>query len=138
VPISLCTERNIQQAEYMCQRLTATHGKLSIEAIAQEIGLSERHSRRIFKEFIGTTGKTFAEVQRFMYVSRLLIQTAQTVPFGKIITSEHLHSAIHQTGYYDQSHCIRDFKRFAGCTPLQFLAQRHALAENLIGTDLKE
>ncbi|MFY7998490.1 MAG: helix-turn-helix domain-containing protein [Candidatus Kapaibacteriota bacterium] len=132
-PTSLRMERAIQQADYICQRLAATHGKLSIEAIAQETDLSERHTRRILKEFVGASGKTFAEVQRFMYASRLLIQTAQTVPFGETITSEHLHSAIYEAGYYDQSHCIRDFKRFAGCTPLQFLAQRHALGEKIIG-----
>lgn len=132
---SLCTVRNRQQAEYICRRLTETRGKARIEEIATELDLSERHSLRIMTEYVGVSGKTFGEVQRFLAASRLLTQAASQLPSGERISSEHLHTIIHRAGYYDQSHCIRDFKRFADRTPLQFLYQRHPLAENLLDSE---
>jgi AraC-like DNA-binding protein len=130
---SLRQMRGVEQAAIICKRLTATRGKVSIEAIAKELDISERHVRRIMQEYIGVSGKTFGEIQRFMYAAQLLVSTAVSTPADTLFTSESLHSVIHQAGYYDQSHCIRDFKRFAGCTPLQFLAQRHPLGEKIIG-----
>ncbi len=130
---SLVTERNIHQADFICQRLSTTHGKASIEAIAKEIDLSERHVQRIMKEYVGITGKVFGEVQRFMQASRLLVHSAQQLPAQQHLSSEQFHSIIHEAGYYDQSHAIRDFKRFSGFTPMQFLEQRHALGEKIIG-----
>ena len=132
-----CT-RGAQQAAHISRRLAETHGRASIEAIAKELNLSERHSLRIMQEYVGVSGKTFGEIQRFMYASRLLCNAVASAPAGQPITSETLHTAIHQAGYYDQSHCNRDFKHFSGSTPLQFLRERHVLAENLIGADFRE
>ena len=125
----------IHQAAYICRRLADTHGKTSMQTIAGELELSERHVLRIMQSTVGVSGKTFGEIQRFMYASRLLCNAVANAPAGQPITSETLHNAIHQAGYYDQSHCIRDFKRFSGSTPLQFLRERHVLAERLIGAD---
>jgi AraC-like DNA-binding protein len=35
-------------------------------------------------------------------------------------------------GYFDQSHLIRDFRRFVGCTPAQFVASHPGLATALV------
>lgn len=129
--------RGAEQAAYMSRRLAETNGRVRIEHIANELGISERHSLRIMQEQVGVSGKTFGEIQRFMYASRLLCNAVASAPAGMPITSETLHTAIHQAGYYDQSHCIRDFKRFSGSTPLQFLRERHALSEHLISADIE-
>ncbi len=133
IPQSNTHIRSLQKAAYICERMRETQGKASIHGIAQELGLSERHSLRIMQEYVGIAGKTFGEIQRYLHASRMLLKAAPQLALEGSINTELLHSVIHNAGYYDQSHCIRDFKRFAGATPLQFLRERHALAEKLIG-----
>jgi AraC-like DNA-binding protein len=38
-------------------------------------------------------------------------------------------------GYFDQSHMIRDFQRFLGCSPTAFLTQLRGLSAVLVGLD---
>ncbi|MBD1210482.1 MAG: helix-turn-helix domain-containing protein [Ignavibacteria bacterium] len=135
IPRGVGAERNVLQVQYICQRLTQTHGNISIEALAGELDLSERHISRLMKDYVGVSGEVFGEVQRFMYASQSLLSAVRAVPEGSTVSSERLHTIIHEAGYYDQSHCIRDFKRFAGATPFQFVRERTALAERLIGVD---
>ena len=72
-------------------------------------GVSERHLRRIFQQYIGETPKTFARIVRF----QKLLQTscsAKSLPVER---------RYHDFGYYDQAHFIKEFKRFYGSTPGQ-------------------
>jgi AraC-like DNA-binding protein len=135
---SLVKTRRVENAEYICRHLTQTHGRASIHEVSHELGLSERQSLRIMQEYIGVSGKTFGEIQRYLYASRLLLHSAPQLVSEEGIHSQLLHTIIHEAGYFDQSHCIRDFKRFSGATPLQFLKNHHALAEKIIGADTSE
>lgn len=85
----------------------------SIDEIVKQVGLSHRRFIELFAEEIGMTPKTFGCIQRFQRAMALL----GTIP-GQQWSELALHS-----GYFDQSHMIRDFVRFSGLSPSEFMRQ---------------
>jgi AraC-like DNA-binding protein len=98
------------------QRLTESRGRLSIGALAEEIGWSQRHFIAGFRAQIGLPPKMFARVLRFSQAVRLLNGSPATA-WTQIA---------HDCGYYDQAHFIRDFRAFAGSTPGEYARARPA------------
>jgi AraC-like DNA-binding protein len=70
-------------------------------------GISTRQLRRLFEFYIGDTPKTFSKVVRFQHILRAKPST-QSLRQNKLFFD---------TGYYDQSHFIKEFKNFYGVTP---------------------
>ncbi|HEY0464315.1 MAG TPA: helix-turn-helix domain-containing protein [Polyangiaceae bacterium] len=85
--------------------LAASHDEASVSAVAVALGVSERQLERRFLARVGVTPKRFATLRRF----ERAVARARTAPS--------LTTAALDAGYYDQSHFIRDFRRFAGSSP---------------------
>lgn len=68
---------------------------------------SHRTLERYFKEQIGMSPKKYARICRFNRAKSLL-DSDLTLPWPELI---------HQMGYYDQSHFIKEFQKFSGKTP---------------------
>lgn len=96
------------------RRLSETRGRLSIGALADELGCSRRHLVARFREQVGPAPKTAARILRFEDAARRLTSGAGG-PLAEIAAS---------CGYYDQSHFNRDFRELAGTTPAALLASR--------------
>jgi methylphosphotriester-DNA--protein-cysteine methyltransferase len=90
---------------------TAT-GDASVAAVALGLGTSERQLERRFLARVGITPKRFAVLRRF----------ERALALGATRTS--LTAVAIEAGYYDQSHFIRDFSRFAGVSPGGFFGRR--------------
>lgn len=89
--------------------LQRAHGARSIAQIAQTLRVSARHLERGFAREVGLSPKTLARVLRFQRAFQWLAAPARR-PAAEIALA---------CGYYDQSHLIRDFRQFAGSTPLR-------------------
>lgn len=89
-------------------RIRASRGALRIDDLAGDAGLSQSALERRFRREIGATPKKFSAIVRLQHVVRLRRRGAN---FTQIA---------HQAGYSDQSHLIRDFRRFAGVSPETF------------------
>lgn len=76
-----------------------------VAAVARAVGMSERQLERRFLARVGVTPKRFAVLRRF---ERAVALSATAPSLG--------HAAV-DAGYYDQSHFIRDFRRFTGGSP---------------------
>lgn len=101
-------------AAWAWRRLEETDGRLSIAALAGEIGCSRRHLVAQVREQLGLPPKTIARVLRFnRAVARLRRDDGSR--FAEIAAD---------CGYYDQAHLNRDFRAFAGDAPTAFLARR--------------
>lgn len=92
--------------------LTASPDEARVAATARALGMSERQLERRFLARVGVTPKRFATLRRFERAVALL---------GK---APSLGAAAVAAGYYDQSHFIRDFRRFTGGPPREVLGPR--------------
>lgn len=105
------------------QELTRTAGQVAIGGLAKTLGCSRKHLIAKFHEQIGAPPKTVARILRFERAVRLL-RTGGDLTGADVAL---------ECGYFDQAHCIREFKQFAGVTPGDFA--RHALPDlDAVGT----
>lgn len=82
-------------------------GRVTIEALAYDAGLSRRQLERRFLLEVGAPPKLYARIARFNHVLELLAESL--APDWPDIA--------YLCGYYDQAHLIREFRRFTGQTP---------------------
>lgn len=88
----------------------------SVSAVAVELGVSERHLRRVFREIVGLSPKEFARLTRFQRALRAA-RRDERANWASIATF---------AGYYDQAHLIAEFRAIAGATPRAFLGELRA------------
>jgi AraC-like DNA-binding protein len=88
-----------------------TKGRASIREVYKQLFITERTFERRFMNEIGISPKQFASIIQFSSSMRKLSENEFS-----ILTDVGLES-----GYADQSHFIRTFKKYAGKTPSEFL-----------------
>lgn len=105
------------------QQLDRPGGGPGIAAMAEELGWSHKRLISRFREEIGASPKTAAQILRFQRTVALLPggepspDRPETVDWADLAA---------RGGYYDQSHLVREFKRFARRSPGQLLRERLA------------
>ncbi|MCD0470354.1 helix-turn-helix domain-containing protein [Flavobacterium sp. JAS] len=72
--------------------------------------ISYRHLSRMFKQIIGVNIQTYRRLARFELAKQLLINE----------TNASLTGVGYQSGYYDQAHFAREFKKLSGLTAKYF------------------
>ena len=81
-----------------------------VRQIQLATGLSHTRFIQLFREHVGLTPKLFARVRRFR---TLLGHIKKGIPVNWVEVAT-------DCGYFDQAHLIRDFRTFAGITPLEY------------------
>lgn len=89
--------------------ISETSGSIRINELANRLLISERSLRRLFQEHVGISPKTLCRMTRLQSVMRNCMNDKQT----------DFLMAAYDSGYFDQSHFIKDFKEFCGYTPNQ-------------------
>lgn len=84
-------------------------GTLSIDELKSHLGVNYKWLERNFSEAMGMTPKQYSSLQRFINAYTAFL--VQKDLFG--ITAE--------SGYSDTNHFIKDFKKYTGETPMQYL-----------------
>jgi|GEM_PF-1316420 len=88
-------------------------GQLSLNVISENLGVSDRHLRSVFKKTVGLSPKRYARIVR-------LTETVRAVDKGFAHGWAQL--AI-TSGYYDQSHMIDDFQELVGESTDAFISR---------------
>ncbi len=104
-----------------------TDGKMHVQEMEERTGYSQRYLHRVFLEKMGFSPKTLCKIIQFQRALKYLNYGAP----------EKMTDAAVMLGYYDQSHFIRDFSRFAGTTPKKYLkmVQGRQYAAHIIDTE---
>jgi len=103
---SLGCPRDLSPFQRAIQWMERRRGCISLDWIARQCALSPRQFRRVCLEQTGLTPKLLARILRFRHA-----QTALPAHGGDFA------GVALDCGYYDQSHLIHEFRRFAGRTP---------------------
>jgi AraC-like DNA-binding protein len=88
-------------------QLRASAGRVSIGALVDEIGWSQKHFISRFRDELGLAPKTLGRVLRFARAVEVF-RTGRACRFADLAAD---------CGYYDQAHFIRDVRQFAGVAP---------------------
>ena len=95
----------------LAKRLYYQSATLTIEEVADNSGYSRRHFQRLFKNSLGVTPKNYISCAKFERSLRQLLLKKQT----------NYAPVVHDFGYYDQSHYIKEWQRYLACSPSAFL-----------------
>jgi AraC-like DNA-binding protein len=96
---------------YCVRQIEKTNGNLSIATLEKLTGYSSRWLNLKFKQNLGISPKNFSSIIRFQHYYHSLM-------FGNSRAEKRREYYDH---FYDQSHFIKDFKRFTGMTPSKLL-----------------
>ncbi|MBL7942703.1 MAG: helix-turn-helix transcriptional regulator, partial [Flavobacteriales bacterium] len=100
--------------DYAVQQILRQPHALTIQHLSSEVGYSQKHLIKRFKDLVGITPKSLLKITRFQ----------QTIAeLDKQQYSGWSHMAL-DCGYFDQAHFIHDFKNISGFTPGQYLAMQ--------------
>jgi AraC-like DNA-binding protein len=98
-------------------------GNISINQLVKHTGYTERHIERTFSESIGLSPKKFGNIVKLHHFLSLLKDKSKHNNFTNFC---------YEAGYADQSHLIKEFKKYTGITPTKYLNDTHRLAINFM------
>ena len=93
----------------MVQEIMAKNGLVNLDQLAQNSGFGLRQAERLFKKAIGITPKFFSRIVRFNHIFKIIEAK-----------EESWISIALQSGFFDQSHFIKNFKEFTGEDPSSY------------------
>jgi AraC-like DNA-binding protein len=104
--------------DFCIQKIALTKGRVTIKELEKETGFSSRWLNIKFQEKVGISPKNLSSIIRFQQFYK---------SWAKCSESNFFKNEFYDY-YYDQSHFIKDFKRFTGVPPAKF-----KLVENEFG-----
>jgi AraC-like DNA-binding protein len=99
--------------DYCIESITSSKGKITIKELEKETGYSSRWLNMKFNDKLGVSPKNLSSVIRFKQYYQAFINGNEESFFRNDF----------YLLYYDQSHFIKDFKRFTGLPPTKFEKQ---------------
>lgn len=115
--------RNSRQDYFASQYLLAMDSMVaenSVPYLTRHFKISERQLERRFKQQIGFTPKEYLQITRFE-------KSVDLINNGRF---DKLSDIAYSLGFYDQTHFIKEFKKYSGYTPLTFYKQTKQFEEN--------
>jgi len=96
--------------DYTLDIIRRSHGIVTVRSLEAQTGFTKRYLDILFKNHVGLSPKSYANILRFQTAYQLWIQGKAPIFSGDTP----------QAYYYDQSHFIKEFKRFTGFTPHKY------------------
>lgn len=104
------------------QRILTEQAATPLDVLMKNSGLARRQFERRFKECTGFPPALFVRMVRFQRSYRML-ENGEAASLTEMA---------HACGYFDQSHFIRDFKRFSGMNPRTYFEKAPEKVDNFV------
>lgn len=104
------TNRQNPILEFCVREIKRTKGLINVKELERKSGYSKRYLDLLFNEYIGLPPKLLSGIVRFNIFYN---------QWAKLGIPEFYRDLLYDY-YYDQSHFIKEFKRFSGNSPRQF------------------
>ena len=111
------TDKGIQ---FATSHIANAGGEVSLKELHRILNVTERTFERKFEQHVGISPKMFSKIAQFQ---ASLVQMKNKKFFK-------LSDIAYDNGYADQSHFIRNFKKFTGLSPFEFQKQSHKIYED--------
>lgn len=105
--------------DWAWRRITASDGRVPIARLAAQVGFSRRYLHRRFVSEVGLSPKAFARICRFEHAARLL--KSARLPLAVVAAD---------SGFCDQAHLSREWRRIAGCPPRAWIAEESPFVQD--------
>lgn len=93
----------------------------TVETAAEQAALSRRRLEQVFRAEVGASPSEVRSLARFERAVQLLRSTQGRVALADVAA---------RTGFADQAHLTRTFRRYAGCTPSAWLVEEFASVQD--------
>lgn len=104
--------------EYAVSQIVRSNGNISMRDLQEELQITEKSLERKFKDHVGIPPKLFSGICRY----QASLHQLKNNQYDK------LSDIAYENDYADQSHFIRSFKKYTGCSPYQFQKQNNQLS----------
>lgn len=101
--------------DYAVAQIVDMPNQIAMNKLSGDIGCSQKHFIKLFKEKVGLSPKEFLKIIRFQKAINE-IETRKAISWTSIAFD---------CGFYDQAHFIHDFKHFSGFTPQEYLQSKN-------------
>ncbi|MFN4248392.1 MAG: DUF6597 domain-containing transcriptional factor [Flavipsychrobacter sp.] len=101
--------------DYCLNRVHNTNGAIPVKQLEKETGYSSRWLNMKFEQRVGISPKQLSAISRFQYCYNAIVSSSATS----------LQQLDFYNLYFDQAHFIKEFKRFAGVSPLRFMKSKN-------------
>ncbi|HET6559184.1 MAG TPA: helix-turn-helix domain-containing protein [Prolixibacteraceae bacterium] len=102
-----------QRMQESIRMINLNRGVADVEQLASSACWSRKQYERNFQDIIGTSPKQFMRIVRFQHALHYKSQH----PLASLT------ELAYESGFFDQSHMINEFKDLAGVTPRQYFAE---------------
>jgi AraC-like DNA-binding protein len=109
---------------HVAKIIQRSHGRVSVERLARDAGVTRRHLERQFLDRVGVSPKRLARIVRLQHALQML-ERVDTEAKGAITAAA--------CGYADQAHFIRECQDVCGHPPGAHLLQRGELTGFFMG-----
>ncbi|MEK7254692.1 MAG: AraC family transcriptional regulator [Bacteroidota bacterium] len=99
---------------FAVEKILEDPSQLTIDAVVRKAGWSHKHIISLFDKYVGVSPKAFMRIARFQKAVAA-IGSEDSVDWQRVV---------HDCGYYDQAHFIKDFRKFSGLSPVAYLPER--------------
>ena len=96
-------------------------GEIRFDYITEHFNVNYKKIERLFNHFLGITPKTYMRIVRFNATIHVQSKTKEL----------NLTQLGYESGFFDQSHFIREFKSFTSLTPKNFFNKPHSYSEEI-------